>query len=107
FLGGLGLHPRGWETGFFEIGYWLRASAEGQGYMAEGVRLMTDYAFAHLGATRVQIRCDARNQRSAGLARRLGFVQEAHLRCQMRATDGTLRDTLVFALTPTDQRWPT
>ena len=30
FLGGLGLHPRSWEIGFFEIGYWLRASAEGR-----------------------------------------------------------------------------
>jgi RimJ/RimL family protein N-acetyltransferase len=105
-LGGSGLHPRDWEIGSFEIGYWLRTSAEGHGYMTEAVRLLTDYAFDHLGANRVTIRCDARNERSAAVARRLGFVHEATLRSDSRSTDGAIRDTLVFALTPSDPRWP-
>src|SRR3974377_1616802 len=29
YLGGIGLHPHDWKIGYFEIGYWLRASAEG------------------------------------------------------------------------------
>jgi RimJ/RimL family protein N-acetyltransferase len=107
FLGGIGLHPRDWSIGFFEIGYWLRRTAEGQGHMAEAVRLLTDYAFAHLAAHRVEIRCDARNRRSAAVAERLGFVREAHLRGNLRATDGTIRDTLIYALTAGDPRWPT
>ncbi len=104
YLGGTGLHPCNWDMGIFEIGYWLRVSAEGHGYMAEAVRLLTDFAFDQLGAKRVFIRCDARNTRSANVARRLGFVQEAHLRNEMRVPDGSLRDTLVFARIPSDPR---
>ena len=103
FLGGSGLHPRNWETRYFEIGYWLRASAEGHGYITEAVQLLTDYAFSVLAATRVEIRCDERNVRSASVAQRLGFVQEARLRNEQLAADGVLRNTLIFALIPTDR----
>jgi ribosomal-protein-serine acetyltransferase len=106
YVGGSGLHPRGWDLRFFEIGYWVRRSAEGRGYVAEAVRLLTDYAFASLAANRIMIRCDVRNLRSAAVARRLGFVQEALLRNDSFGLDGTLRSTLVFALTPDDPRWP-
>lgn len=102
FIGGTGLHPHNWDIGFFEIGYWVRASAQGHGYMSEAVRLLTRYAFDELQANRLVIRCDARNQRSAAVARRQGFVQEACLRNDAAATDGSLRSTLVFALTPED-----
>ena len=103
FLGGSGLHPRNWETRYFEIGYWLRASATGQGYITEAVQLLSDYAFSTLAATRVEIRCDERNVRSAAVAQRLGFVQEARLRNEQLAAGGVLRNTLIFALIPTDR----
>jgi len=103
FLGGSGLHPRNWETRYFEIGYWLRASATGQGYITEAVQLLSDYAFSTLAATRVEIRCDERNVRSSAVAQRLGFVREACLRNEQLAADGVLRNTLIFALIPTDR----
>ncbi|MEO7001347.1 MAG: GNAT family N-acetyltransferase [Ktedonobacterales bacterium] len=106
-LGGSGLHGINWEIGAFEIGYWLRADAEGKGYMTETVRLLTDYAFDMLDANRVAIRCDAENRRSAAVAARLGFVREGCLRSDTRTADGTLRDTLVFSLIRSDPRWPT
>jgi RimJ/RimL family protein N-acetyltransferase len=106
YLGGSGLHSRGWDVPAFEIGYWVRASAEGHGYVAETVKLLTDFAFTSLGAQRVMIRCDARNTRSAAVAERLGFVREAHLRNDARSADGELRDTLIFSLIPGDPRWP-
>lgn len=106
FVGGSGLHPRDWDARVFEIGYWVRASAEGKGYVSEAVRLLTDYAFDRLAANRVFIRCDARNTRSAAVARRLGFVEEARLRNAEPANDGGLRDMLVFSLIPSDPRWP-
>ena len=107
YLGGSGLHIRGWDVPAFEIGYWIRASAEGHGYVAETVKLLTDFAFASLGAQRVMIRCDARNTRSAAVAERLGFVREALLRNELRThTDSELRDTLIFSLIPSDPRWP-
>lgn len=104
FLGGTGLHPRDWDIPFFEIGYWLRVSAEGHGYMTEAVRLLTDYAFESLGANRVMIRCDERNTRSAAVAERAGYLREARLRNDSFGADGTLRNTLIFALTPVDSR---
>jgi ribosomal-protein-serine acetyltransferase len=103
FLGGCGLHVLDWDGGHFEIGYWIRSSAQGHGYMSETVGLLTAYAFDSLGAKRVRIRCDERNQRSAAVARRLGFVQEALLRNDSPALDGSLRNTLVFALIPEDR----
>lgn len=103
YLGGSGLHPHDWEVRYFEIGYWLRASAEGHGYMSEAVRLQVDYAFTSLAAQRIEIRCDERNVRSAAIPRRLGFVQEACLRHDVLANDGQLRNTLVFSLIPTDR----
>ena len=107
YLGGSGLHIRGWDVPAFEIGYWIRASAQGHGYVAETVKLLTDFAFTSLGAQRVMIRCDARNTRSAAVAERLGFVREAHLRNELRThTDSELRDTLIFSLIPSDPRWP-
>ncbi len=104
FLGGLGIMPRYWEIRYFEIGYWLRKSAEGHGYMTEAVRLVIDYLFAELQARRIEIRCDERNTHSANVARRLDFVQEGVLRNNSQATDGSTRNTFIFSLIPGDRR---
>src|SRR5205823_14347527 len=103
YLGGSGLHPHDWESRYCEIGYWIRLSASGQGYIAEAVQLLTDYAFSALKATRVEIRCDERNVRSAAIPQRLGFVQEGRLRNHELAPDGTLRNLLIFSLIPADR----
>src|SRR5579859_6957453 len=58
FLGGSGLHRIRWNIPAFEIGYWLRQSAEGQGYMTETVRVLCKFAFETLSANRVEIRVD-------------------------------------------------
>jgi RimJ/RimL family protein N-acetyltransferase len=70
------------------------------------VRLLTDHAFADLGAEKVALRCDARNVRSAAVAERLGFVREGRLRGEARAKDGARADELRYALTRADPRWP-
>lgn len=97
FVLGSGLHPRNWDVPKFEIGYWCRQSMQGQGYTTEAVRALTALAFGAMGAERVEIRCDARNERSRGVAERAGYRLEAILRNDDRANDGSLRDTLVFA----------
>ncbi len=104
-IGGTALHTRNWKARYFEIGYWLRVSATGHGYTTEAVKLLTEYAFTHLQANRVEIRCDVRNTQSAAVAQRLGFVQEGRLRNQGVDTFGNLRDLLVFALIPSDKRF--
>jgi RimJ/RimL family protein N-acetyltransferase len=97
-IGGSGLHRIDWDVPKFEIGYWLRSSYVGQGYMTEAVTAITEFAFATLGAKRVEIRCDARNERSASVARRLNFTHEGTLRHEARHhISGKLRDTMIFA----------
>lgn len=99
FLGDTRLLPTDWDIPAFEIGYWLAANAEGHGYMAEAVGLVVEAASTVFGARRVTIRCDAQNERSAAVARRLGFTEEGSLRNTLDVPDGVLRDTLVLAKT--------
>ncbi len=103
YLGGCGLHPHDWEIGYFEIGYWLRATAEGHGYVTETVRLLTDYALDTLKANRIEIRCDELNVRSAAVPQRLGYMLEGRLRNQAATPGGRLRTTLIFSHTPEDR----
>ena len=100
FLGGCGLHARDWTIPAFEIGYWIRKSEEGKGYVSEATRLLTICAFETLGAQRVLIRCNARNRRSARVAERLGYVLEGTIRHAERDTSGNLADMLWFSLIP-------
>ncbi len=95
-VGGSGLHRIDWKSGCFEVGYWVRRSFAGQGFITEAVRGVTRFAFEELGARRLEIRCDARNERSRAVARRAGYDLEATLRKHVVAVDGELRDTLVF-----------
>ncbi|MEP7293365.1 MAG: GNAT family protein [Chloroflexota bacterium] len=96
YLGGSGMHNIAWDVPRFEIGYWLRTSLTGQGYMTEAANGVAGLAFGTLNAARIEIRCDARNEKSAAVALRCGFTLEARLKQESRAPDGSLRDTLIF-----------
>jgi RimJ/RimL family protein N-acetyltransferase len=89
-----------WEVPKFEIGYWCRTSFTGRGYITEAVMRITAFAFDTLGARRVEIRCDFRNLPSTRVAERAGFKLEGTLHNNEVGTDGRLRDTLIYALTP-------
>ena len=96
-LGGTGLHRIDWALRKFEIGYWIRPEAAGQGHVSEAVRLLTALAFDRLAARRLEIRCDARNLKSRAVAERCGFTLEGVLRCDVLGVDGQTRDTAVYA----------
>ena len=102
FLGGVELRPDNWDVPSFEIGYWLRKSAEGHGYMTEAVALVTSMAFDFVKANRVFIRCATQNPRSAAVPKRLGYVHEGTIRNWSRNTRGELYDLEIYALTPED-----
>ena len=104
FLGGSGLHRMNWPLRTFEIGYWLRRGAEGQGFASETVQLLTRLAFDTLDANRVEIRMDTRNERSRRVAERLGFVLEGTLRRAAADVDGRPTSVHVFALLP-EEYW--
>jgi RimJ/RimL family protein N-acetyltransferase len=102
FFGGIGLDVVSWDVRAFDIGYWVRKSAEGHGYVSEATRLVTTFAFAPLKARRVTIRCDARNTRSKAIPERLGYVYEGCLRRSELDTIGQPFDMLIFAMIPED-----
>jgi RimJ/RimL family protein N-acetyltransferase len=93
-----GIHPKDTGVPAFELGYWCRASKQGQGYVTEVVTALTTYAFDALKARRVQILCDANNAKSAAVPQRCGFELEGRMRNHALKPDtGQVRDTLIFA----------
>ena len=96
-LGGSGLHRLDWTVRRFEIGYWIRSSAQGQGYVSETVRALSKMAFEELRARRVEIRMDDKNDRSRSVAERCSFEFEGVLRHDSLSVSGEARDTRVYA----------
>lgn len=102
-IGSSGLHRIDWRVPRFEIGYWIRSSRVGNGYVSETVRALSRLAFEQLGANRVEIRCDDLNRASARVAERCGFELEGTLLNWRRGPDGSLRHERVYAMTGAGQ----
>lgn len=98
FIGGSGLHRLDWNVPRFEIGYWVRVSEQGKGYITEAVAGIANFAFEKLFAERVEIHVDDRNERSWHIAERLQFKLEGIHRRDARGTQNELRDTRVYAM---------
>lgn len=80
-----------------EIGFVFLPAAQGQGYAREATSALFDLIFSRLDVHRVYASTDARNGASAGLMRRLGMRQEAHLR-HNEVFKGEWGDELIFAV---------
>jgi RimJ/RimL family protein N-acetyltransferase len=111
-VGSSGLHRINWELPSFEIGYWVRKSFEGKGYITESTNALTQFAFKQLKAKRVEIRCNSKNDRSVAVIKRLGFEFEGCLRSNdTHANSMESRDTVVYSclsadgLPPLDVNW--
>lgn len=72
-MGKIGLVHIDWDRRVTEIGYWLRQSAQGHGFVTRACRILLDYAFDVLALDEVRIRCAIDNRRSRAVAERLGF----------------------------------
>jgi len=70
----------------------------------EAKLLFLGHAFEALGANRVAIKTDIRNERSQAAIERLGAVREGVVRHQYIRPDGTLRDTVLYSVVP--EEWP-
>ena len=98
FIGICGLPRLCWEERTIEIGYWLRTSWVGHGYMTEAVRRLTALCFEELGVLRVEIRMSDRNTRSYQVAERAGFELAEARRGDAQHPDGSPRDSRIYAL---------
>ncbi|SFS58840.1 GNAT family N-acetyltransferase [Marininema halotolerans] len=103
-LGTCGLYRIDWSVPRFEIGYWIRTGATGQGLVTEAVYRLMKVAFVEFNAQRVEIRCDAENKRSSQVAERAGFTLEGILRNEMRSSEGCLVHTAIYGMTPDEYK---
>jgi N-acetyltransferase len=101
-------NPRTWpgreELIAIEIGWtWLAASAQRTGINAEAKLLLLTHAFETLTVARVDLKTDARNQRSRRAIERLGAQFEGVLRSwspsRAPGEEGKLRDSAIFSVT--------
>ncbi|MER5749802.1 GNAT family protein [Streptomyces sp. NPDC002088] len=105
--------PRHWRgddrLDAVEVGFtWLGASAQGTGVNAEAKLLLFRHAFEEWGVSRVDLKTDARNDRSHAAIQSVGARFEGVLRNWSRSSapgeDGRLRDSAIFSVTA--QEWP-
>lgn len=82
--GCISLHSLDWSDRKASLGYWLGTAFQGKGIITKTCRSVITYAFSELNLERIEISCAADNQRSAQVARRLGFQQEGLLRRSWR-----------------------
>jgi RimJ/RimL family protein N-acetyltransferase len=105
--------PRCWLTDdqldAVEVGFtWLASSAQGTGVNAEAKLLLFRHAFEVWGVSRVDLKTDARNDRSRAAIQSVGARFEGVLRNWSRSwapgEDGRLRDSAIYSITA--EEWP-
>lgn len=99
FAGAIGLMVIDKEIPYFEIGYWLRSSLVGNGYMTEAVKIIEEYAFSELKAKRVEIKTSDKNVKSYAIAERCGYKYEGRLINHRKLPNGEVGNTVVYAKT--------
>lgn len=104
YLGGSGFHRINWDVPSLEIGYWIRTSETGNGYVTEWVRALTHHAFHHFECNRLLIRCDVGNTKSRAIPERLGFQLESIQRNEIRNHHNNLCDVAWYTLFPDTYR---
>jgi RimJ/RimL family protein N-acetyltransferase len=102
FIGSSGLHRFDWTLRRFEIGYWVRANAQGKGYATEIANALTRFAFDALDARSVMIGHAAGNERSKNVIQKLGFEQEAHAKLAHELPSGDIVDEFTYSRINTD-----
>jgi RimJ/RimL family protein N-acetyltransferase len=89
-------------------GTWLAASAQRSGLNTEAKLLLLEYAFGTWNVGRVDLKTDARNDRSRNAILRIGASFEGVLRhwqpSQVAGEENRLRDSAFFSILDTE--WP-
>ena len=89
-------------------GTWLAASSQRTGINTNAKLLLLEHAFTTLGVGRVDLKTDARNERSRAAISRIGATFEGVLRhwqpSMVPGEEGRLRDSAIFSILDTE--WP-
>ena len=88
-----------------EIGStWYAEHAQRTGLNTEAKLLLLGHAFEQIGVLAVELRTHFMNHQSRRAIERLGAKLDGVLRSHQRAKDGSLRDTCVYSILPSE--WP-
>ncbi len=82
---------------YCSVGYWLSEEDQGQGYMAEALRLVITYAFDELDLHRINAGCLLHNKRSKNMLLKLGFAEEGLAKKYVQIA-GAWQDHALFGL---------
>ncbi len=85
-------------------GTWYGSDHQRTGVNTECKRLLLTHAFESLGAIRVQLKTDLRNERSQRAIERIGGKREGVLRENMILPDGYRRSTVYYSIL--EAEWP-
>lgn len=84
-----------------ELGYVVAPAARGRGVATEGLRQLTEWAFAELDALRLELWIDVLNEPSKRVAERCGYMREGVLR-SVYFKQGRRHDFEIWSRLPTD-----
>jgi ribosomal-protein-alanine N-acetyltransferase len=87
------------EAQTVELAYVVAPEARGRGLACAAVRLLGDWAFAELGAQRLQLRIDPENEASHRVAERAGYTREGVLRSSF-IVRGRRHDVAMYSRLP-------
>jgi len=88
-----------------EIGYtWIGYDFQGTGLNRAMKSLMLQYAFETLGFARVELKADARNQKSRRAMEKIGATYEGELRSHMLLWNGYRRNSVYYSILADE--WP-
>jgi RimJ/RimL family protein N-acetyltransferase len=93
----MGVNSHGYRG---HIGYWVAASARGNGVCTRALRLLSRWAFDELELQRLELITDPDNVASQRVAEKVGYRREGVLRAHLRHPDGRVRDSVMYSLLP-------
>ena len=100
-LGGIGLNRFDRTRRTANLGYWVRASAQGRGIATESARCVAAFGFTR-GFERIEILVAPENQPSRRVAEKIGAQCEGIVAARLES-DGARLSACVYALSPPAQ----
>lgn len=96
-IGGIGMHAWNHEVKKAEIGYWLSKEETGKGILHQSAKVFIAFLFEKLLLNKIELHYFPANEKSAAVAKRLGFKVEGWLR-EHTLFNGQLQDIVVTGL---------
>ena len=96
-LGVIGLNGIDRLNRWGNLGYWVRTSCQGRGYVTRAARLVSGFGLSELNLGRIEILAAVANTRSQAVADRAGAIREGVARRRLRVGDD-IQDAVVYSI---------